>query len=204
MAFAMTALHEAVCIARERSGCETGIALSEEFLFYHCKGRDGLRQGVTGTTMSAAAASLDIEGQSLEDLHPYRAGSANFGSIAPSAAAIADARNRLLSGLRQTAVSLAGLERSLRNGNPVVAVLDWYSNSYLAPSGWIDMPKSGDRLLGRHAILLVEMEDEARLGKQAIVFKNSWGVKWGDRGFGSFCFDYLTSYGRELWTLQKR
>ena len=204
VAFAMTALHEAVCIGRNGSGPGAGIALSEEFLFYHCKGRDGLRQGVTGTTMSAAAASLGIEGQALEALCPYRTSSAHVGPVAPSAAAIADARNRLLSGLRQTAVALEALEASLRNGNPVVGVLDWYSNSYLAPSGWIDMPRGGDRLLGRHAVLLVEMDDEARPGKQTIVFKNSWGVKWGDRGFGSFCLDYLISYGRELWTLQKR
>jgi C1A family cysteine protease len=119
----------------------------------------------------------------------------------PGSAAIADAKTRVLTGLRQLKPAFTALEDALKTGVPVVAVMDWYSNSYLAPVGRIETPKAGDRLLGRHAILLVEVEDESRIGEHSIVFKNSWGVKWGDQGFGSFGVDYFRLYARELWSL---
>ncbi len=81
---------------------------------------------------------------------------------------------------------------------PVVAILDLHSNAYLAPAGRLEFPQPGDRPIGRHAILIVELEDFSS-EPSVISFKNSWGLKWGDKGFGSITEDYFKMYGRELW-----
>src|SRR5690349_16479162 len=71
VAFAVSALHELWCevFCAHKSGIL--LDLSEEFLFYGCKQRDGIAKG-NGTTVEAAAKWLAKEGQCREELQPYR------------------------------------------------------------------------------------------------------------------------------------
>jgi C1A family cysteine protease len=201
VAFAVTALHEYLRDCRIAGKAVSDIDLSEEFLFHHCKRLDGLAATSTGTTVAAAAVALRDEGQPLEVLCPYRASGKGMAPLLPSAEAIADARGRTLSGLCEVDVTLSNIENSLSASNPILAVLDWYSNSYLAPLGRIGLPGLADRLLGRHAVLIVELDDESQPGECSLGFKNSWGPKWGNDGFGSFSAEYFRLYGRALWSL---
>lgn len=201
VAFAVTALHEYVCDCTNAGKAVCDIDLSEEFLFHHCKCLDGLGATSTGTTVAAAAAALRDEGQPLEAFCPYRDARASAASVPPSPEAIADASGRTLAGFSRVGLSLASIENSLRASYPVLAVLDWYSNSYLAPLGRIGLPGPTDRLLGRHAILIVGLDDESLAGECFLFFKNSWGPKWGHEGYGLFSAEYFRLYGRELWAV---
>jgi C1A family cysteine protease len=201
VAFAVTALHEHRRDVLNGLKEQVEIDLSEEYLHYHCKHRDGLKLNSSGTTMNAAAASLAVDGQSLEHVCPYQTLSSGAGLNSPSPLALADGKTRLLPGLQLLALSIASIQGCLGKSEPVIAVLDWYSNSYLAPLGRIDMPGPFDLLLGRHAVLVVELENESQPGSIAIGFRNSWGPKWGDKGYGYFGANYFSAYGRELWGL---
>jgi C1A family cysteine protease len=201
VAFAVTALHEYACDCKKAGKAVCDIDLSEEFLFHQCKRLDGLGAKSTGTTVTAAAAALRDLGQPLEPLCPYRTAEASTASLIPSPEAIADARGRTLVGLSEVGVSLTSIENSLRASNPLLAVLDWYSNSYFAPLGRIGLPGPTDRLLGRHAILIVALDDEVPEGECSLGFKNSWGSKWGEDGYGFLSAEYFRLYGRALWTL---
>jgi C1A family cysteine protease len=201
VAFAVTALHEYLRDCRRAGKAVSDIDLSEEFLFHHCKRLDGLAATFTGTTVAAAAVALRDEGQALEVLCPYRASGKSVTPLLPSAEAVADAKGRTLAGLCEVGLTFSSIEDSLRASNPVLAVLDWYSNSYLAPLGRIGLPGPTDRLLGRHAVLIVELDDESQPGECSLGFKNSWGRKWGDDGFGWLSAEYFMLYGRALWSL---
>lgn len=203
VAFAVTAFHEYVCDSSKSRKQIPELDLSEEFLFHHCKQMDGLPPIKSGTTVEAAVAALRHEGQALETLCPYRTGTAGRSPLLLSPEITADAKTRTLSGIRKLSLSLGSIEDSLRSANPVIAVLDWYSNSYLAPQGRIDLPGTADRLLGRHAVLIVEIDDESKAGTCSLCFKNSWGPKWGNQGFGSFSAQYFRSYSRGLWSVTK-
>ena len=201
VAFAVTALHEHAYDVLNGAKARAEIDLSEEYLYYHCKKRDGLNHNSAGTTIVAASASLTTDGHALETLCPYQPFLRKGDSVSPTQAALADGKTRLLPGLRRLNPSLASIRDSLRLSRPVIAVLDWYSNAYLAPKGCIDLPGPADRLLGRHAILVVEYAKEPTSGAWTITFKNSWGPKWGDKGFGCFGPDYYRRYAREIWGL---
>ncbi|MGO9254893.1 MAG: C1 family peptidase [Bryobacteraceae bacterium] len=201
VAFAVTAFHEYVRDCSKSGKQIPDLDLSEEFLFHHCKQLDRLPTTKSGTTLEAAAAALRHAGQALEILCPYRTGTASRSPLVLIPEITADAKTRTLSGIHKLNLSLGSIEHSLRSANPVIAVLDWYSNSYLATQGRIGLPGAADRLLGRHAVLIVEIDDEAEAGACSLGFKNSWGPKWGNLGFGSFSAQYFRSYGRELWSL---
>jgi C1A family cysteine protease len=44
-----------------------------------------------------------------------------------------------------------------------------------------------EQLLGGHAILLIGYDDKTKVFK----FQNSWGVGWGDKGYGYIPYDYV-------------
>lgn len=199
VSFAATALHEHEHDVIKASKTKAEIDLSEEFLHYHCKKRDGLGATRRGTTVCAAAASLAAEGQCSEDHCLYQASLKTSGLLTPTSAALIDGRARICHNLKPLAVGSDSILRCLRADRPMIGVLDWYSNAYFAPGGVIELPRVTDRLLGRHAVLIVEWDDGWRPGNPCIGFKNSWGPKWGDKGFGRFGVDYFETYGRELW-----
>ncbi|MEK2690768.1 C1 family peptidase [Bdellovibrio sp. GT3] len=55
---------------------------------------------------------------------------------------------------------------------------------------------SGKISCGGHAILLVGYDDQRRL----FMFKNSWGPKWGNQGYGYVTFDHVDNYSDQLLT----
>jgi C1A family cysteine protease len=195
VAFATSAFHEyqvEVCGA-QKENCN--LDLSEEFLYYFCKETDG-RRACGGTTLAAASAVLKTHGQCAEHFLPYN--TISIKGPSPSAAAIGDAAMRIYGTLSLLDVRRKELEKALSIGSPTIVVAEWYSNSYRAAEGRIAMPTAADRHLGRHAVLIVGVNDVDSEGYR-IWFKNSWGPKWGDHGFGSFGLNYFSAYCTELW-----
>lgn len=70
-----------------------------------------------------------------------------------------------------------------------------FRGAHAAPSGWIDLPKPGEQLIGGHAVRVVGWAEDG----DRLVFANSWGPGWGERGFGSVGRDYLDRYLDEAW-----
>ncbi len=68
-------------------------------------------------------------------------------------------------------------------------------------TGVVPMPTRHDRLRGGHAILVVGYEHARRL----LIFRNSWGRGWGDRGYGYLPYPYVASpdLAWDFWTLRR-
>ena len=64
-----------------------------------------------------------------------------------------------------------------------------------APGGVIPLPDPGAEYLGGHAICIVGFDRRNRLFK----FANSWGVQWGDGGFGHIGYATLQALLMDAW-----
>ncbi len=67
--------------------------------------------------------------------------------------------------------------RYLKEGHPVVMGLSVYDSSFGGQGGLFTV---GTNILGGHAVCVVGYSE----GKQLFKVANSWGVGWGDKGFG--------------------
>lgn len=66
----------------------------------------------------------------------------------------------------------------------------------IIPSPVVD--NKGKKIIGGHCVLFVGFDDEKKLLK----FKNSWGVDWGDKGYGYLPYDYvLMGFAADFWVV---
>jgi C1A family cysteine protease len=96
------------------------------------------------------------------------------------------------------------LKGCLASGYPFVfgfSVYDSFESSEVAKTGVVPMPKPKERQLGGHAVLAVGYDD----GTSRFIVRNSWGDKWGNAGYFTMPYDYLTdaNLSDDFWTIKK-
>lgn len=76
--------------------------------------------------------------------------------------------------------------------------------------GKIPYPKSGDTVLGGHAVMIVGYDDSMVIKNGtsgpsttgAFIIRNSWGTGWGTGGYGYLPYQYvLTGLAKDFWSL---
>jgi C1A family cysteine protease len=90
----------------------------------------------------------------------------------------------------------------LAAGYPFVfgfSVYESFESPDVARTGMVPMPKPGEGQLGGHAVLAVGYDDSL----QHFIVMNSWGPKWGIKGFFMLPYAYLTETGlsNDFWTI---
>ncbi len=107
---------------------------------------------------------------------------------------------------QSTAATLKLLKENLAAGLPAMFGFTVYSS--IPPvgdgKGEIPFPERGDRVEGGHAVVAIGYDDKKKIGKHtgAIMIRNSWGVKWGDGGYGWLPYEYITSgLAVDFWSL---
>jgi len=97
-------------------------------------------------------------------------------------------------------LSAAGeMKRSLLVNGPFLAGVDVFSswfNKKVQKDGCIPMPGKKDEFMGGHAVCIVGFND----AREDFKFKNSWGLKWADKGYGYLPYEYLQQYCRDAWS----
>lgn len=181
-----------------------GVDLSEEFLHWAAKQRDGLPQHAEGTTLSAAAAALADMGQPTEEAWPYDDGRDHRDpTYRPPDGACEAALARRLAGARVLHPSADGVRAALDEGCAVVLGVRLYVTWHSAPAdGRIGMPSAGATALGGHAVLLVGYIDSDAGGH--FIVRNSWGVEWGVDGYGFLPYAYVDAHGLDTWAFEPK
>ena len=87
-------------------------------------------------------------------------------------------------------------------GRPVVFGISCFSaleSDEVAKTGDLPMPTPGEPPLGGHAIVLVGYDDSSK----RFMFRNSWGVSWGNQGYGMIPYSYVTNpdLASDFWTI---
>jgi C1A family cysteine protease len=104
---------------------------------------------------------------------------------------------------RRALQNLHQLQGSLASGTPVVfgfSVYETFEGSEVARTGVMPMPKRREQLLGGHAVLAVGYDDRS----ERFIVRNSWGPKWGQRGYFTMPYAYMTNpqLAQDFWTLE--
>ncbi|MES1982819.1 MAG: C1 family peptidase [Pseudomonadota bacterium] len=91
----------------------------------------------------------------------------------------------------------------LASGFPFVfgfSVYTAFEDEQVAKNGVLDMPGPKEKLLGGHAVLAVGYDDRV----QRFIVRNSWGSKWGMKGYFTMPYTYLLDSGLadDFWTIR--
>ena len=103
---------------------------------------------------------------------------------------------------RRALQNLHQLQGALANGTPVVfgfSVYETFEGPDVARTGVVPMPGRNEQLLGGHAVLAVGYDDTS----QRFIVRNSWGTGWGQQGYFTMPYAYLTNpqLAQDFWTL---
>jgi C1A family cysteine protease len=90
----------------------------------------------------------------------------------------------------------------LAAGYPFVfgfTVYESFESDEVATTGVVPMPDANESVLGGHAVLAVGYND----AEQRFIVRNSWGTGWGQTGYFTMPYAYLTDRGlsADFWTL---
>ncbi len=186
--------------------------LSEQFLYWACKQRDGIPE-LSGTWIRVGMAALKGDGVGTEATWRYNPvdDPTNEGQGPPPAGALAEALEYRVSDTEKLQPRWpTTLKKVLATPKPVafaVPVYNYWFGEPVRSSGDIRLPLSSDSVAGGHAMCMVGYEDDADVpGGGYFIIRNSWGTdSWGkdnvvQAGHGRLPYAYMTGYGKSAYT----
>ena len=98
---------------------------------------------------------------------------------------------------------LSQLKGCLASGYPFVfgfTVYESFESAQVAKTGHASLPQSGESSIGGHAVMGVGYDD----ARQWFIVRNSWGPKWGIRGYFTLPYAYVTAanLASDFWTIR--
>ncbi len=163
--------------------------LSEQFLYYLCKEKDGIK-GDVGTNPVLAIQLLRDVGICTEPTWPYHADPDNDqpGGPKPPDPAYIEAKRHRITGFRQIpasgSVGVTQIQSQLAQGKPVMIGMPiyehWTGATQATLLGRLRFPLPGERKAGGHAMCVVGYRsDPSAPGGGYFIVRNSWGTEWG-------------------------
>ena len=174
---------------------------SRLFIYYNERAAEGTVNADSGAQIRDGIKSVANQGFCAEKAWPY-----NIQKFTnkPTAACYKDAKKALAVGYqRLVSTNLNQLKGCLASGYPFVfgfTVYESFEGPDVAKSGVLNMPGPKEKVMGGHAVLAVGYDDTA----QRFTVRNSWGAGWGQKGYFTIPYAYLTSdnLATDFWTIR--
>lgn len=81
----------------------------------------------------------------------------------------------------------------------MIAVKLWASFFAVKSDGKVPLPDAGaEKYAGLHALLVVGYADSSK----AFVVQNSWGTRWGDKGYATVPYRYVVLHGMDIQVIE--
>ncbi len=203
------AIAGAVQFDRMKKGQSPDFVPSRLFIYYNERAMEGSINSDPGAMIRDGIKSVHRQGVCPEAMWPYDPnpfppeGSNQHAIQKPSAACYTEAQKYQAISYHKVVQAINQMRGCLAEGFPFVfgfTVYDTIFNAAVTKSGDIQMPGDGEAPIGGHAILAVGYDDAARV----FIIRNSWGTRWGKRGYGTMPYAYLVdpSLSSDIWTIR--
>jgi C1A family cysteine protease len=159
------------------------------YICYRASENESLTED-TGGTIRGGMKAIKNYGLCDEKLWPYKDIINNYKKLPPKSCFKNgyNIKNFVYKFIPQNETSI---KNSLVSGKPIILGILIYESFYNENAnkyGIISIPDfKKESILGGHAVLLVGYDNKTRVFK----FQNSWGINWGDKGYGYFPYDYI-------------
>jgi C1A family cysteine protease len=188
--------------------------LSEQFLYWDCKRKDGYNG--EGTWLRIAFENcLSSSGCCLEETWPYNPDKivANEGQDPAPAGAEDEALTFRAEYTEISPTSVDDIKTILSEGRCVAFSIpvynSWYASNWVKHTGNITMPVPSEIPNGGHAMCIVGYQDDPSIpgiGGGRFILRNSWGENWGidssfGTGYGTIPYAYIGKFCREAYTI---
>lgn len=173
---------------------------SRLFIYYNERMIEGNVASDSGAQIRDGIKSVAQKGACPETMWPYDI--TKFRIKPPQKCYTAAAKDKII--LYQRLVpTLNQLRGCLASGYPFVfgfTVYDSFESAEVTKTGHASMPARGEKAIGGHAVMGVGFDD----GKQWFIVRNSWGPKWGMKGYFTLPYSYLTDQqlADDFWTIR--
>jgi C1A family cysteine protease len=185
---------------------------SRLFIYYNERAMEGhagydsgasIRDGIKSVTRLGVCAEAQWpydDTPALSEGGPFPPG--DRAAEQPPAAVYTAALQNRAAGYQRVRRDLDHQRACLAAGRPFVfgfTVYESFESSQVAASGEVPLPAPGESVLGGHAVLAVGYDDTT----QRFVVRNSWGTGWGQKGYCTMPYAYLTNRGlaSDFWTI---
>lgn len=185
LAFALASIYEYFL----KSNQDPNPNLSEAFLYYNARKKEGKTHEDAGSKLSNAVESLVESGICIEALCPYHE---ELYVREPSEEAYANAKNHRVRKALNVNCTLEDIKSALEDGFPVAVSVNLYASFGSGYKGFISYPTAGEKQEkieehGRHAMVICGYSDENRI----FIVRNSWGTGFGDKGYCYMPYSYI-------------
>jgi C1A family cysteine protease len=172
---------------------------SRLFIYYNERRMEGTVDTDSGAMIRDGIKSLAKQGVCTEDAWPYNI--PKFADQPPPECYTQATANRAVSYQRVPQV-LNQLRGCLAHGYPFVfgfTVYESFESDEVARTGVVNLPAAGETALGGHAVLAVGYDDASA----RFLVRNSWGAGWGQAGYFTIPYAYLTDRGlaSDFWAV---
>jgi len=183
-----------------REGTKRPRTPSRLFIYYNERAVEGTVGQDAGARIRDGIKSIARYGACPEALWPYYKRNLN---VRPPRECYLRARRYKAVEYQRMRHNLEELKSCLASGHPFVLgfkAFDSFQKEAIKRTGHLHLPKRREKPLGLHAVVAVGYEDL----KGWFLARNSWGGRWGMRGYFTMPFDYPMDpeLAHDFWTIR--
>lgn len=183
-----------------KQGVKSLLQPSRLFIYYNERAIEGTVQSDSGAMIRDGIKSVGQLGVCSETKLPYNI--AKF-TKKPTKVCYTQALKHQAISYQRVNQTLNEMKGCLASGYPFVfgfTVYESFESQNVANDGIVPMPSKDEKVLGGHAVLAVGYNDST--GRFLVM--NSWGTNWGDKGYFTIPYEYLTNsnLADDFWTVR--
>ena len=176
------------------------VTLSRLFVYYNERVIENTVKSNSGAQLRDGIKTLAKQGVCPEKMWPYVI--SHFENKPTKTCYTNAAQHVILS--YQRVQTLNDMKSCLAAGYPFVfgfTVYEIFESPEVAKTGVVPMPAPHEKVVGGHAVVAVGYDDAA----QRVIVRNSWGPAWGQAGYFTMPYDYITNpkLAADMWTIRR-